>query len=58
MSSRARDWLNQASRDLDQAQDPTDILVYTQEEWQSPEAARKFFRTLAQEAVWVYLQDN
>ncbi len=37
---------------------PADILVYTQEEWQSPEGQKKFFRTLAQEAVWVYLQDG
>ncbi len=37
---------------------PTDILVYTQEEWQPPKAQRKFFRTLAQEAVWVFLQDG
>ncbi len=32
---------------------PADVLVYSQEEWQSLKG-RKFFRTLAQEAVWIY----
>jgi len=32
---------------------PVDILVYTLAEWQSSQA-KKFFQTLAKEAVWVY----
>lgn len=33
---------------------PADVLVYTQEEWQAMKPARRFFRELEQEAVWVY----
>jgi predicted nucleotidyltransferase len=33
---------------------PADVLVYTQEEWQAL-TPRKFFQTLAREAVWIYL---
>jgi predicted nucleotidyltransferase len=34
---------------------PTDVVVYTREEWQAL-APRKFFQTLEQEAIWVYPQ--
>jgi len=68
MPSRARDWFNQAVRDLEQAKDSqkagrhewacfaaqqVDILVYTLEEWQLNQT-KKFFQTLENEAVWVY----
>ncbi|MFZ5450428.1 MAG: nucleotidyltransferase domain-containing protein [Thermodesulfobacteriota bacterium] len=32
---------------------PVDILVYTEAEWQRNQA-KKFFRTLENEAVWIY----
>ena len=33
---------------------PADLLVYTQEEWQSLSQQERFHRTLLQEMVWVY----
>lgn len=36
---------------------PTDILVYTEEEWERlPQTNTKFFATLTQEAVWIFDQ--
>jgi hypothetical protein len=36
---------------------PVDLLVYTQEEWQSlVEEGERFPRTVEKEAVWVYQQ--
>jgi len=35
---------------------PADVLVYTQSEWQSLGAQRRFYETLTQETVWVYYQ--
>lgn len=36
---------------------PADVLVYTREEWQSLGQQRRFHKTLAREAVWVYAKD-
>ena len=36
---------------------PTDVLVYTQEEWQAMKPARRFFQELDREAVWVYTRN-
>jgi predicted nucleotidyltransferase len=36
---------------------PTDVLVYTQEEWQSFSQERRFHQTLLRETVWVYARD-
>lgn len=36
---------------------PADLLVYTQEEWQSLSRQRRFYQTLMREAVWVYLKE-
>ena len=33
---------------------PTDILVYTQDEWNSGNRQQRFFQTLEREAVWIY----
>jgi predicted nucleotidyltransferase len=33
---------------------PADVLVYTLEEWRSLAPQRRFFQTLAREAVWIY----
>jgi predicted nucleotidyltransferase len=33
---------------------PTDILVYTQEEWQAMKPKNRFILQLAETAVWVY----
>jgi predicted nucleotidyltransferase len=33
---------------------PTDLLVYTQKEWQAMKPGRRFFQRLDQEAAWVY----
>lgn len=32
---------------------PTDVLVYTNEEWQKMKESR-FYKTIIQEAVWIY----
>lgn len=37
---------------------PTDVLVYTQEEWQSLRQQRRFFQTLLREVVWIYVRSN
>ncbi|MFZ5449608.1 MAG: nucleotidyltransferase domain-containing protein [Thermodesulfobacteriota bacterium] len=36
---------------------PADILVYTQEEWDSLKQERIFFKKLAREVVWLYPPD-
>jgi predicted nucleotidyltransferase len=36
---------------------PVDILVYTQAEWQALKE-RKFFQTIAREAIWLYPPKN
>jgi len=36
---------------------PTDVLVYTQEEWQAMKPVRRFFQELEREAVWVYTRN-
>jgi predicted nucleotidyltransferase len=36
---------------------PTDLLVYTQEEWQAMKPARRFFQELDREASWVYTRN-
>jgi predicted nucleotidyltransferase len=33
---------------------PSDLLVYTREEWKNLREKRRFFQTLSREAVWVY----
>ena len=33
---------------------PADVLVYTQEEWQSLNQNRRFLSSLTHEAIWVY----
>jgi predicted nucleotidyltransferase len=48
---RAAQW------DVSQLPVPTDVLVYTQEEWQSL-AQRRFYEMLMQETVWVYDKNN
>jgi predicted nucleotidyltransferase len=37
---------------------PTDVLVYTQEEWDSLKQERSFFQNLDLETVWVYSRNN
>jgi predicted nucleotidyltransferase len=37
---------------------PTDVLVYTQEEWQAMKPGRRFFQELDREAVWVYTRNS
>ena len=37
---------------------PADLLVYTQEEWQSLSRQGRFHRTLLQEMVWVYCREG
>ncbi len=36
---------------------PTDVLVYTQEEWQSLSQQRRFHQTMLRETVWVYVKN-
>lgn len=37
---------------------PADVLVYTDEEWQSLEEKGRFYQTVTQEAVWVYIRED
>ncbi len=37
---------------------PADVLVYTDEEWQSLEQEGRFYQTVTQEAVWVYIRGD
>lgn len=37
---------------------PADLLVYTQEEWQSFSRERRFYQMLLQEAVWIYVKGH
>ncbi len=34
---------------------PADVLVYTEEEWQGLDKQGKFYQTLKQEAIWIYV---
>ncbi len=40
--------------DAQQLPVPTDLLVYTREEWQSLRSQSKFLQTMEREAVWIY----
>ncbi len=33
---------------------PTDLLIYTQEEWEALDRGGRFYQTLLQETIWVY----
>ncbi len=35
---------------------PADVLIYTEEEWQSLDQRGRFYKKLMEEAVWVYIQ--
>jgi len=37
---------------------PADVLVYTEAEWESLSPQRRFYRTLMQETVWVYVAED
>lgn len=37
---------------------PADVLVYTREEWEALDRQSRFYRTLANEAVWVFPVDG
>ena len=37
---------------------PTDLLVYTQEEWQLLGQQGRFSRTVMKETVWVYIKES
>lgn len=37
---------------------PADVLVYTQEEWQSLDRRARFHQMLQREAIWVYVAGN
>jgi len=37
---------------------PTDILVYTREEWNTLKQKRNFFQKLDRETVWIYPSNN
>ena len=37
---------------------PADVLVYTDEEWHSLEQEGRFYQTVTQEAVWVYIRGD
>ena len=37
---------------------PTEILIYTLDEWQSLDREGRFYQTLIQEARWVYARDD
>lgn len=37
---------------------PTDVLVYTVEEWKSLSQGRRFHKALSREVVWVYTREN
>lgn len=37
---------------------PTDLLVYTKEEWEVLAREGRFYRTLMREAVWVYRREQ
>lgn len=35
---------------------PTDLWIYTEEEWQSLDQRGRFYKTLMEESVWIYIQ--
>lgn len=37
---------------------PTDLLVYTKEEWEALAREGRFYRTLMREVVWVYRREQ
>jgi hypothetical protein len=37
---------------------PTDLLVYTAEEWSSLNPQGRFYSTLIKEAIWVFIRDE
>jgi predicted nucleotidyltransferase len=37
---------------------PTELLVYTEEEWRRLDPQSRFYQTLLRETVWVYLREN
>lgn len=45
---RAAEW------DLTELPVPVDLLVYTEEEWQSLPRQGRFYRTVVREAIWVW----
>ncbi len=49
---RASEW------DLTELPVPTDVLVYTLEEWQALSNDSRFHQTLKREAVWIYRNDR
>jgi hypothetical protein len=36
---------------------PADVMVYTRDEWDSLRARGRFYQTIMQEAVWVYIKE-
>ena len=54
LTSSAKPFLRRSVEwDATQIPVPADVLVYTSEEWQSHSVGR-FYRTVMQEAVWIY----
>jgi hypothetical protein len=37
---------------------PADLLVYSKEEWRSLNRNTRFYRTLVEETVWVYVRED
>lgn len=51
-------WQRSLEIDITDLPVPVDILVYTQEEWQAMASqAGRFYRTVEQEAQWVYTRE-
>ncbi len=51
-------WRRTVDWDLSSLPVPADLLVYTQQEWQELAGqGGRFYRTLEEEAVWVYVRD-
>ena len=46
-----------ASWDVKELPVPADVLVYTQEEWQSLDLQGRFYQVLMREALWVYARE-
>ena len=52
-------WRRTQECDLGSLPVPTDVLVYTRKEWQAlARQGGRFYRTVEQEAVWVYVGDT
>jgi predicted nucleotidyltransferase len=45
-----------AKWDLTELPVPADVLIYTKKEWDSLSQERRFYKTLMQEAVWIYVR--